>query len=235
VHPILLHIGHLSLPTFGVFAVIGLMLALALSQRTALIARIAPDALWDAGLFAIVAAFVLSRLILVVTNLHTFIAYPILLLAVPSLTAMGLLFTAIATCLWLRWKRIPLLPALDAWAPCATLAWAFLALGHFFEGSDPGQPITQPVAIYAALVAGTLTAALLAATLLFAIKRPHRSGAVASLALISVGVAQFLLSFIRQPGLETIAGLDALQLVAVGMIVAGCVLWLTIKPAIRIE
>jgi len=243
VYPYLLHAGHLSLPTFGVLAACGLMLALALSQRTAHLAHISPDALWDAGLFAILAAFILSRLLLIVEHLRTFISFPILLLTVPSLTATGLLLTAIATLLWLRWKRIPILPALDAWAPCATLVWAFLALGHFAEGSDPGLPTTlpigihmpgesaplHPVALYAAIIALTLTASLL-----FALQRHRKPGETAAIALIAIGTAQFLLSFLRQPGLEAIAGLDQLQLVALAMIVAGCALWLAAWSTIKV-
>ena len=146
---------------------------LALSQRTARLAGVDADKLWDAGLFAILSAFLLSRLLLIAAHLHTFLQYPVLLLTVPSLTATGLLFTAIATFLWLYFKRIPLLPALDAWAPCATLVWAFLAIGHFCDGSDPGMPTTlclsvtlrgddfaqHPVALYAAAAALALTPA----------------------------------------------------------------------------
>ena len=229
-HPNLIHIGHLTLPTFGALAAIGLIFALALSQRTARLCSIDPDKLWDAGLFAVLAAFILSRILLVATHFAAFRQYPILLLAVPSLTPTGLLLTAIATFLWLYFKRIPILAALDAWAPCATLAWAFLALGHFAEGSDPGLPTTlpwgipmpgettplHPVAIYVAIVALILTIA--------AYRRPN-----AAHALLVAGTAQFLLSFVRQPGLATIGGLDAIQLVALGMIVAGCLLLLTAK------
>lgn len=224
VHPNLIHIGHLTLPTFGALAAIGLMLALALSQRTARHCNIDPEKLWDAGLFAILAAFLLSRLLLVATHFAAFQQYPILLLAVPSLTPTGLLLTAIATFLWLYFKRIPIFPALDAWAPCATLVWAFLALGHFAEGSDPGLPTAlpwgipmpgestplHPVSIYAAIIATILT---------IAYRKLN-----ASLTLIFAGTAQFLLSFLRQPGEAAIAGLDALQLVALGMILTGCVL-----------
>ncbi len=231
-HPNLFHIGHLTLPTFGALAALGLILALALSQRTAHLCNIDPDKLWDAGIFAILAAFTLSRLLLIATHFAAFQQYPILLLAVPSLTPTGLLLTAIATFLWLYFKRIPILPALDAWAPCATLVWAFLALGHFAEGSDPGLRTTlpwgipmpgestplHPVAIYAAIIALILTAA--------AYRKPN-----AALTLIAAGTAQFLLSFLRQPGEATVAGLDALQLVALGMIVAGCILAVTAKPA----
>jgi len=246
VHPYLLHAGHLYLPTFGVLAACGLMLAIALSQHTARLARIDADALWDAGLFAVLAAFVCSRLLLLAEHLRTFMRYPLLLLTVPSLTATGLLLTAIATYLWLRWKRVPLLHALDAWAPCATLVWGFLALGHFAEGSDPGMMTTltlgvtmpgestpqHPVAVYVALVAFVLTA-----WLLVLLKRSQRTGETAAVALVISGVAQFLLSFLRQPGVQAIAGLDVLQFVALGMIVAGIVLWLstTMKEAGELE
>ena len=144
-HPYLLHSGHLLLPTFGVLAAVGLMAALTLSLRTAAIIGLTPDKLWNAGLFTLLSAFVLSRLLLVATNLHNFLAYPILLLMVPSLTATGILLTVIATAIYLRLRHLPLLDTLDAWAPCATLIWAFLALGHFAEGSDAGLPTTPPL------------------------------------------------------------------------------------------
>ena len=146
-HPTFLHIGFLTIPTFGILAAAGLMLALTLSLRTALAVGLRPERLWNAGLFAIIAAFVLSRLLLVATNLHTFFSYPILLLMVPSLTPLGLLLTVVVTAIYLRVSQLPLLATLDAWAPCATLAWSFLALGHFAEGSDPGLPSTLPWAM----------------------------------------------------------------------------------------
>ncbi len=234
-HPNLFHIGNLTLPTFGVLAAIGLMLALALSLKTARVVGVDPNKLWDAGLFAVLAAFIASRLILVATHFAAFRQFPILLLAVPSLTATGLLLTVIATFLWLSIKRIPMLPALDAWAPCATLVWAFLALGHYFEGSDPGMPTglpwgvpmpgettpLHPVAIYVAIIALMLTA-LAYATL--------KRASTAALTLIAAGATQFLLTFVRQPRDPTIGGLDALQLVCLGMIAAGCLLSFAASP-----
>ncbi len=144
-YPNLLHLGYFTLPTFGALAAVGLIAGLTLSLRTAAKVGLDPEKVWSAGLFTILAAFVLSRFLLVVTNLRDFLTYPILLLMVPSLTAAGLFLTAIATALYLRFRRLPILRTLDAWAPCATLVWAFLALGHFAEGSDPGLPTTPPL------------------------------------------------------------------------------------------
>lgn len=237
-HPILLHFGHIILPTFGVLAAVGLMAALGLSLRTAAYARINPDRLWNAGLFVLLSAFVLSRLLLVVMYLHAFLTYPFLLLAVPSLTPLGLLLTGIVTLFYLRVRRLPLLATLDAWAPCVTLVWAFLALGHFAEGSDPGLPTAlpwgmamfpgaarlHPVALYAALVAIFLTIALF-----LQLRSCKRRGDTAAIALAAVGITQFLLTFLRQPYIDAVPSggiLDPIQWVAVGMIVVAGLIWL---------
>ncbi len=230
-YPTLFHFGHLTLPTFGALAALGLILALLLSERTARLTNISPQELWNAGIFAVVAAFVLSRLILILTFWKTFRAFPILLLTVPSLTATGLTLTALATAAWLYLHRIPILAALDAWAPCGALVWAALALGHFAEGSDPGMPTTlpwglppmpgdsvrlHPVALYVAAFALLLIVASLAL-----LRRRPPAGTTAGGTLAAAGVAQFLFSFLRQPGATAFASLDLLQIAATAMILAG--------------
>ncbi len=229
--PTLFHFGHLVLPTFGALAALGLMLALVLSERTAALAGVDAAKLWDAGIFAVVAAFVLSRLLLLVVYWRSFARFPVLVLTVPSLTAMGLLLTVVATAVWLRYQRVPLLEALDAWAPCAMLVWACLALGHFAEGSDPGMPTPlpwglppmrgeamrlHPVALYVALAATALV--------FVSYGQLHRRlgpGATAGRTLAWAGLVQFLLTFVRQPGQVAWLGLERLEWVALGMMVAG--------------
>lgn len=236
-HPTLLHFGHINLPTFGVLAAVGLIAALALSLRTAVIAGINPDRLWNAGLFLLLSAFVLSRLLLVVMYLHAFLTYPILLMAVPSLTPLGLLLTGIVTVLYLRVRRLPLLTTLDAWAPCATLVWAFLALGHFAEDSDPGLPTTLPwgramiaggVRLHPVALDAAIAAVLLTVVLLRRLRHRRRRGDTAIFALAGVGLMQFLLTFLRQPdpSVELLGNvLDPIQWVALGMIAAAGVIW----------
>ena len=234
-HPYLLHSGHLLLPTFGVLAAVGLMAALTLSLRTAALVGLVPDKLWNAGLFALLSAFALSRLLLIAANPRNFLAYPILLLMVPSLTATGILLTIIVTAIYLRVRHLPIFDTLDVWSPCATLVWAFLALGHLAEGSDAGLPTTlpwglrippdrtplHPVALYAAI-----TATLLTVVLLRQLPRRRHPGDTIALALTAAGTAQFLLTFFRQP--YPYAGLlDPIQWIALGMIItAGLILLL---------
>ncbi len=237
-YPYLIHSGHLLLPTFGVLTAAGLMAALTLSLRTAVMAGLCPEKLWNASLFTLFSAFVLSRLLLVIANLHNFLAYPILLLMVPSLTATGILLTILATAIYLRLRGLPILPTLDAWAPCATLIWAFLALGHFAEGSDAGLPTSlpwgmrippdtirlHPVSLYAAIAAALLTVFLLRQ-----LARRRNPGEIAAMALLFCGILQFLLTFFRQPypyfdPLHKI--LDPIQWISIGMIVTAGLLFL---------
>jgi phosphatidylglycerol:prolipoprotein diacylglycerol transferase len=227
-HPYLIHTGHLLLPTFGVLAAVGLMAALTLSLRTAAAVGLNPEKLWNAGLFALLSAFALSRLLLIASNLRDFLTYPILLLMVPSLTSTGILLTIVVTLIYLRLRHLPLLDTLDAWSPCATLIWAFLALGHLAEGSDAGLPTTlpwglrippdrtplHPVALYAAIVAALLTVLLLRQ-----LPRHRHPGDTLALALATAGTAQFLLTFFRQPYPDA-SLLDPIQWIALSMIAA---------------
>jgi phosphatidylglycerol:prolipoprotein diacylglycerol transferase len=232
-HPYLFHSGHLLIPTFGFLAAAGLMAALTLSLRTAAIVGLIPEKLWNAGLFTLLSAFALSRLLLILANPHTFVSYPLLLLRLPSLNATGLLLTVVAAAIYLRLRHLPLLDTLDAWSPCATLTWAFLALGHFAEGSDAGLPTTlpwglnippnhlplHPVALYAAIAATILTLALLRQ-----LPRRHHPGDTFVFALAAAGTVQFLLTFFRQPYPDT-GFLDPVQWIALVMIaLAGVVL-----------
>jgi phosphatidylglycerol---prolipoprotein diacylglyceryl transferase len=237
VYPYLIHSGHLLLPTFGVLAATGLMAALTLSLRTATIVGLSPDKLWNAGLFTLLSAFVLSRLLIIAANLHNFLTYPILLLTLPSLTTTGIFLTILATLIYLRIRHLPILETLNAWSPCATLIWAFLALGHFAEGSDAGLPTTlpwglsippdhtrlHPVALYAAIAA-----ALLGLILLRELKHSSQPNNTIATALVAAGTIQFLLTFFRQPYPYTTStlytALDPIQWIALGMIVVAAVI-----------
>ncbi|GAC1357774.1 MAG: hypothetical protein NVSMB3_04510 [Acidobacteriaceae bacterium] len=243
-HPILLHLGHLTIPTFGPLAALGLMAALWLSQRCASRADLPRDTLWNASFFAAVSAFVLSRLLLVAANLRSFFAYPLVVLTLPSLTPLGLFLTAIATLAYLRLKRIPVLSALDAWAAPVSVLWAFLSLGHLAEGTDPGLPsraswavrmppdpdLQQPVSLFAAMAAGVIAIVLYRNLG----RRPRTPGHTLALALLLAGVAQFFLTFLRQPFPYAPDSpsfpLDPIQMFSLVAVLGGSVLYVRTSP-----
>jgi len=221
----LVRLGPLRLSAYGLCAAVGLVGALWLSLRTARMASIEPAELWDAGLFGLGAAFVISRLLLVVRNWPVFLHYPLLVLALPSLSYAGMALTAIAVALYLRRKHLPLLAMMDAWAPCAALLAAFLEVGHWLEGSDAGMPWLRgerllPVQAIGAALSIALTLYLLS---MFIAKR--RPGAVGGIGLLLGGVLAFLMTMVTQPAGAADEWLEPGQWIAIGaMIVAVAVM-----------
>ena len=244
-HHSFLQLGALHIPLFGVVAAVGLLAALGLSQRTARYAGIDGEALWDAGVTAMIAAFVISRVLLVAFNLHSFLLYPTLLLAVPSLTSTGVLLTAAFLLVYLRRRRLPLLTVLDASAPCAALIWGFVNLGRIVEGTKDGMPTTlpwgvgdrmlgavHPVEVYTLLAAVGLCLALLGL-----LRQRGYTGETTAIGLLIAGVAVFFLDFFRLPSNLTAdlhnAWLDPAQGLGLAMTAAGCALVLVAPSKVQ--
>ena len=147
-----------------------------------------------------------------------------------------MLLTGVLVWVWLRWKRMPVLAVMDAWAPCAALLAAVLSVGHFVEGTDAGMPTrlpwgvvtpgdtvlgrVHPVQIYAAVCA-----LVLCAVLLWMLRRFERRGIAVAVAMMAGGAMVFLLGMLRQP-VETQgnAWLDPGQFVALAAMMVGA--WL---------
>ena len=235
----------LNIPAYALIAIAGMIAALWLSLRAAPLRTLEPEALWDAGVFAIAAAFVLSRLLgfaLFVTLQHGQLTLSLRdVLSFSSISYLSLAVTAIPVVLWLRWKRLPLLRVMDAWAPCAALLWSALSFADAASGSSSGLPTrlpwglhastgtrVHPVALYAAAAALTLCGVLL--VLLRRIREPGR---VAAVAFITGGTILFLLDMLRvpeQPLSHTL--LDVSQWIALAAVAFGACL-LAFAPRAR--
>jgi phosphatidylglycerol:prolipoprotein diacylglycerol transferase len=231
--PGVLRLGPVRLPVYGVCAAVGLVASLWLSLKTARLVGLAAEQVWDAGLFAVLAAFVMSRLLLIAGDVRGFLKLPVVMLALPSFTSGGMVLTGLAVVVYLRWKRLALVRVLDAWAPCAAVLAATLSLGRFFEGADLGMPTRlpwgtvvpgsaglvhlQPVAIY-----GVIASVVLLVVLMELLRRRLRTGLVAGVALVAGGSVSFLLDMITQPvEMNVRAWLEPGQWVAVGAMLVG--------------
>lgn len=243
--PGVVRVGALRVPVFGVFAAVGLVGALWLSQRTARAAGVDADKLWDAGMFAVVAAFVVSRVLVVAMDVRAFMAYPLLVLSLPSLTYGGMALTSVLVWLWLRWKKLPVLRVMDAWAPCAMVLWAALSLGHFVEGTDAGMPTKLPWGVVTPgdTVLGKVhpvqlymlgAAIWLLVWSLRMLSRQHDAGIVAGRVLQDAGILYFFLDMLAQP--TDVSGglwLDPGQIVALACYITGMAWksrWLILNP-----
>ena len=230
--PGLVRLGPVRLSVYGMFAAVGLFAALGLSLKTAGLVGLASEQVWDAGLFAVVAAFVCSRLLLIAGNFSAFRQMPVTLLALPSFTALGMVLTGLVVVGYLRWKRLAVVRVLDAWAPCAAVLAAMLSLGKFLEGDDAGMPSGVPWAIKTPLsggvrvhpvaMYGAIAAVVLAVVLMMLLRRGLRAGMVAGVGLVAGGASGFLIDMVTQPvEMRTGAWLEPSQWLAVGAILVG--------------
>ncbi len=103
----------LHIPSYALISIAGILAALWLSLHTARLRGLSSDALWDAGFFAVIAAFVISRLmgfllLLAIEHGHLTLSFRDVL-RFSSISYLSLLVTAIVVALWLRRKKLPLL------------------------------------------------------------------------------------------------------------------------------
>ncbi len=229
--PGVVRLGSMRFSVYGVCGAVGGVGALCLSLKTARLAGLAADALWDAGLFAVLAGFVMSRVMLVAGNVRAFVHTPLALLEFPSFSYAAMVLTGLAVAVYLVGKGLPVLRTLDAWAPCASVVAAFLCLGRFFAGTALGMPTTlpwgavvpgsaglmrlQPVAVY-----GVVGSVGLLVGLMVLLRRGVPAGRVAAVALVAGGALSFGLEMVTQP----VAGgdwLEPVQWVAVGAVLVG--------------
>lgn len=250
-HPVLLKIGALLIPSYGALAAVGVLLALLLAQRTARIAHVDPQHIWNICVLGLCAGLLGSRLLLIAVNWRDVLQHPLLLLALamihnPLVAAAGAAAGFIAAGWYARAQRVPLLSALDALAAPVALGAACEQTGALLAGSGYGTETSVPWAVtyhsvlaagwsgtpllvalhpvqaYAAL--GFLTLAIL---LLVWLPVRRQAGDVAGIGLMGAGVVVFLTELWRDPegrGDILAGALDVPQIVAVLMVIAGALL-----------
>ncbi len=242
-HPRLFHFGSVIVPTYGAIAALGLVLALLFSLRCARYAGVAPDNLWNLGLFTAFGTLLLSRAVLIAQVPRAFTTYPMLVLTLPTVTRFGLLLAVLSGGVYVYAKRMPWLSTLDAIAPPICLLSGFLHLGSVFAGDDlgtattsslghliPGDDGHHPVALYAS------AAAFLIATVSVALLRSQSSpGETFGAALALGAAAHFLVDEVRPLYLLPSTAYDSVlrmdQFGLLTLVVAGGLLLLRRKGA----
>ena len=242
----------LTIPTQGACIAFGLMLALLLAVRTSRLLALDADRVWNLGFLAIFSFILGGRIVLFLTHWRDYAGHLSYLLVVsihsPALL-IGSTAIALAACaISLRMHPLPILRTLDALAAPLALGYAFACIGAFSSGADYGTITGVPWAVrfhsrYALMWNGTpqdvplhpvqlYQAAfelLLCGFLLWLLRKNHRDGEVAGAWLFLGGIGHFVFEFYR--GNRGTEFLDATQIVALLMIVAGSILYLDRKRA----
>ncbi|HEX8811864.1 MAG TPA: prolipoprotein diacylglyceryl transferase family protein, partial [Terracidiphilus sp.] len=143
-HPVLFHIGPVLIPSYGAIAALGVLLALLLAQRLALVVGLAPQHIWNLSILALVAALVGARLLLVVVNWRDLRAHPLWMLGLamihnPLLAGAGALAGLLAAWIYARKAKMPLLVTADVLAAPVALALVCEQIGALLAGSGYGS------------------------------------------------------------------------------------------------
>ena len=223
-HPVLFHIGKVTLYSYGFMIAVGILAGLFLARRQAAQEGIDQDKIIDIAFYIIVAALIGSRLLFVLMNLGEYAAPPLDILKIwqGGLVFYGGLFPAAATGVWYI-KKIgpPPLPEADIFAPSLAIGHAFGRIGCFLAGccygeacalpwavtftdartlAPPGIPL-HPTQLYSAF--GLL---LLFAFLLFLRKKKSFQGELFWTYLFCYAVGRFFLEFLRGDDRGSILG-----------------------------
>ncbi len=247
-HPVLFHIGAILVPSYGVMAALGVLLALSLALRTARVTGVNPNYLWNLCIIALFVAIAGSRLLLVVLNWTIVRAHPAWLLSLamvhhPLLAAAGALFALAAATLYARMQKLPLARTADALAAPLALGLACEQIGALLAGSGYGtetsarwaviytHPLAlrwsgtplfvplHPVQAYAAFAFLAITLALI-----FLLPRRRQHGDIAGLWFVFTGAAVYYTEFYRDPeGRGSLFGglMIGPQLIAILFVLAG--------------
>ncbi len=249
-HPVLFHIGAVLVPSYGVFAALGVLLALVLTQRTARIVHVDPAKVWNLCILGLFAALAAARLLLVAANWSALRSHPAWLLGLamvhhPLLAGVGALAGAGCAACYARWSKLPFRATADALAPPLAAGLAFEQLGALAAGSGygseagPGVPwavtYTHPLAamwsgaplgvpLHPVQVYAAMAFLALAILLWVWLPIERRQGDVAGLWLMGAGVAIYITELWRDPegrGLVLQGALDGPQIAGVVMVFAG--------------
>jgi phosphatidylglycerol---prolipoprotein diacylglyceryl transferase len=250
VHPVLFHFGRVLIPSYGVVTALGVLIALALAQRTARIVQVDPVKVWNLCVLSVCTALAAARLLLVAVNWTILRLHPAWVLGLamvhhPLLAATGAIAGSACALWYARYRKLPVAATADALAAPLALGLAFEQAGALLAGSGYGVAAgpairwsvtyTSPlaalwsgaplfVAVHPVQVYAAMAFLALAVILYAWLPFERRRGDVAGLWLMGAGIAIYFTEIWRDPegrGAFLRGAIDSPQIAAVAMVLAG--------------
>jgi phosphatidylglycerol:prolipoprotein diacylglycerol transferase len=252
VFPQLFHYGRFFLPTYGVLVSTGVLVGLWISVRNSERLGIDGDKSWNLGILVVLCGIIGAKILYVINDWSRYSANPREIFSLDTLQAGGVfsggLLAAFAAAAWYVWKNhMPALGTCDAFSPGLALGHAIGRLGCFAAGCCYGKEthhfwgvtFTNPLARE---ITGTPLNVPIEPTQLFEsavelanffilmwlLKRRKFDGQIFGAYMFLYGVARFFIEFLRgDPGRGSVFGgaLSGTQLIAIGLVVAGGLIW----------
>lgn len=244
-HPIICHIGPLTIYSYGVMLATAVIVCTYFLQRDARRTHLDPELIFDFVFWIVFSGIIGSRLFYVFLHLADFLDTPLEILMVHHgglAWQGGLIFGTVTGLIFLREKKLPIAKTLDVSCPYAALGQAIGRIGCFLNGCCQGKPVLwgiyfpvhqarlHPVQIYDSI--GLLV--------IFFILKWHqrvsrKNGEVFILYLVLASVERFFIEFFRGDHETLFLGLTLFQIISLFIFIAAFYANLYLKSRIRIR
>ena len=251
-HPVLFHIGSLTVYTYGVLVATGVILGLFTARWQA--RKIGLDRIWNLGIYMVLVALVASKLWMLLSDWSYYAHNPREIFSFATLQSGGVFYGGMVGGLafilfYVWWRKLRFLAVADAFAAPLALGHAIGRMGCFSAGCCWGKPTTMPWGItftnpLAAQLVGTPLNVRLQPTELYGAaaelfnflflvwlgRRQKFTGQLFAAWLLLYGFERGTIEFFRgDPGRTLMfnGAVSLMQFVSLGMIMVGT--WLFLK------
>jgi phosphatidylglycerol---prolipoprotein diacylglyceryl transferase len=250
--PVLLHIGSLTVYSYGVLVAAGVLLGLWYARLQAAQHGLNPDDVWNLGIYMVLVALIVAKVWLVLSTWDYYRANPREIFSMTVLQSGGTFYGgvvgAMATIIiYTHVKKIPILPLLDTFAFAVPLGHSIGRLGCLLAGCCYGKPTSVPWAItfkneLAEQIAGTPLHTPLHPTQLYEsaaeflnfliivwlARRQRFTGQLVGTYFLLYGFERGTIEFFRgDPGRTLMFhnSVSLMQIVSVALVLTGALLW----------
>ena len=250
-HPVLFHVGHWTLHTYGLLVAAGVLLGLWLARHQAVRAGLNAERVWNLGIYMVLAALLGAKLWLVMADWSYYVAHPREIFGASTLLSGGAYYGGFLTALGVAWLyarhfRLRFLLLAGVYAAPLALGHAIGRLGCFAAGCCYGRPTSLAWGVtftdpYASELAGTPLGVplhptqlyeaaaefLILAILIFLGRRQRFAGQLFAVYAVLYGSARGAIEFFRgDPARTLLAGgaFSLMQVVSVALIAMGVTL-----------
>jgi len=149
-HPVLVHLGKITIYTYGFFIAVGFIAGILLAKREAGRLGTDPDLIMDLSFYIIISAIIGSRLFYVLTAPETFMADPLEIFKIWNGGLVfygGFILSLITAMIYINRKQMLMWQTADILAPSIAIGQFFGRLGCFSAGCCYGKTCDLPWAI----------------------------------------------------------------------------------------